>query len=321
MIAAPTAGLFLSRRWAIAALLASLFLPLTAGAGPLRDWLASRETSESLIDPADDDTRPPFTLPSGVRLLHDQAYGPHARQRMDVYFPQQATTAPAAPVILMVHGGAWRLGDKAMRRVVENKVTHWLPKGFIFVSVNYRLLPDTPPLEQARDVALALATVQARTGRWGGDPSRVILMGHSAGAHLVALLNANPALALVQGARPWRGTVALDSAAMNLRQLMEGHHPRLYDRAFGQSAADWTAASPTLQQTTEAPPLLAVCSSQRKDACPQAEGLRQRAATLGTRVEVLPQDLSHSEINRRLGLPGDYTAAVDSFLSSVLAAP
>lgn len=307
--------------FSISVLLTTLCLPLPASAGPVRDWLASRDAAGNPEESAENDTAAPFELPTGTRLLSDQPYGSHERQRMDVYLPrQQAQDKTPAPVILMVHGGAWRFGDKALRRVVENKVTHWLPKGFIFVSVNYRLLPDTPPLEQARDVARALAAVQARAADWGGDPSRVILMGHSAGAHLVALLSANPALAHAQGARPWRGTVALDSAAMNVVQIMESRHPRLYDRAFGRSVADWTAASPTLQLTAEAPPLLAVCSSQRKDACPQAEGLRQRAATLGTRVEVLPQDLTHSGINQRLGLPGDYTAAVDTFLHSVLTA-
>lgn len=305
--------------FALSVLLATVCLPQPVDAGPLRDWLGSRDEADSSDDR--DDTSAPFGLPAETRLLRDLAYGPHARQRMDVYVPHRATTASPAPIILMVHGGAWRFGDKAMRRVVENKVKHWLPGGFIFVSTNYRLLPDTAPLEQARDVARALASVQARAADWGGDPSRVVLMGHSAGAHLVALLTANPAMAQALGARPWRGTVALDSAAMNVVPIMEGRHPRLYDRAFGPSAADWTAASPTLQLTPAAPPLLAVCSSRRKDACPQAEGLRDRAATLGTRVDVLPQDLSHSDINQRLGLPGDYTAAVDTFLRSLLKEP
>lgn len=310
------------RRRSIVPLIAALCLPLPTAAAPLRDGLAARPSVDAGIDATEDDSATAFNLPAGARLLRDLAYGPHERQRMDIYLPRQpATGAASAPVILMVHGGAWRFGDKALRRVVENKVTHWLPKGFILVSANYRLLPDTPPLEQARDIARALASVQAKAADWGGDPSRVILMGHSAGAHLVALLTAHPALAGTEGARPWRGTVALDSAAMDVVQIMEGRHPRLYDRAFGKSVADWRAASPTLQLTTGAPPLLAVCSLQRKDACPQAEGLRRRAATLGSQVEVLPQDLSHREINEALGQPGGYTAAVDAFLQSLLPPP
>lgn len=308
------------RRGALVPLIAALCLPLPAAAGPLRDWLAARTATDADIDASDQDSSTPFRLPAGARLLSDLAYGPHERQRLDIYLPQQATAKPA-PVLLMVHGGAWRFGDKAMRRVVENKVTHWLPKGFILVSANYRLLPDARPLEQTRDIARALATVQARAADWGGDPSRVILMGHSAGAHLVALLNADPALAGAAGARPWPGTVALDSAAMDVVQIMESRHPRLYDLAFGDVAADWAAASPARQMTAAAPPLLAVCSLQRKDACPQAEGLRRRAATLGSQVEVLPQDLSHREINEALGQPGGYTAAVDAFLQSLLPPP
>ncbi len=67
------------------------------------------------------------------------------------------------------------------------------------------------------DVARALAAVQARAGEWGGDASRVVLMGHSAGAHLVALLSADPTRAAAEGAGPWRSAVVLDSAAIDSR--------------------------------------------------------------------------------------------------------
>ncbi|HEX4940092.1 MAG TPA: alpha/beta fold hydrolase, partial [Candidatus Kapabacteria bacterium] len=196
----------------------------------------------------------------------------------------------------------------------------WLPRGFILVSTNYRLLPDAAPLEQARDVARAVARTQALATEWGGDPERVVLMGHSAGAHLVALLNANPAEALALGARPWRGAVALDSAAMDIRPIMEARHPRFYDKAFGNVPSNWDRVSPLRQLVSGAPPLLAVCSSQRSDSCRQAEGLQARAQTLGVRIEVQPQDLSHGEINGRLGLPGPYTAAVTAFVDSLLPA-
>src|SRR4029079_2679374 len=99
-------------------------------------------------------------------------------------------------------GGGWRTGDKRSRGVVGNKVRRWSRAGIIVVSVNYRLLPGTDPVEQARDVARALATAQARLTEWGGDPGKVVLMGHSSGAHLVALLDARPSLATSVGARP-----------------------------------------------------------------------------------------------------------------------
>ena len=64
-----------------------------------------------------------------------------------------------------------------------------------------------------------------------------------------------------------------------------------------------------------AAPVLAVCSTQREDACRQADRYRDKAAGLGTRASVLPQDLSHSEINARLGMPGAYTRSVEQFMS------
>src|SRR6478735_6042840 len=101
----------------------------------------------------------------GVRVMSDVAYGDNSRQRMDVYVPAQRPTD--APIIVMVHGGAWAIGDKDMKRVYENKVRRWVPKGFIFVSVNNRLVPEANPIEQADDVARALAVVQRQASAWG----------------------------------------------------------------------------------------------------------------------------------------------------------
>lgn len=253
-----------------------------------------------------------YALPSDVRVFTDVAYGPAARQRMDVYLPARQITG--APVILMVHGGAWRLGDKGMRSVVDNKVARWVSRGFILISTNYRLLPEADPEEQAHDVAQALALAQSRAAEWGADAAKFILMGHSAGAHLVALLTASPAAALKQGARPWLGAVALDSAAFDVAQVMAGRHLPLYDRAFGKDPAFWRPVSPLHQLSTTAYPLLAVCSTERADPCPQAHGFERKAASLGVRVVVLEQDLSHLEINQSLGLDSGYTQAVEAFM-------
>ena len=105
-------------------------------------------------------------LPAGVQRIADVPYGPDPAQRMDGYVPARAT-AGAAPVIFMVHGGGWRVGDKAMGRVVQEKVNRWLPKGFVFISINYRLLPDAPVAVQQRDVQAALMAAQQRAGTWG----------------------------------------------------------------------------------------------------------------------------------------------------------
>jgi arylformamidase len=204
-----------------------------------------------------------------------------------------------------------------MNHVVQNKVSRWVSRGFIVISVNYRLLPDVDPLEQAWDVGQALSTAQGKAASWGGDRHKFILMGHSAGAHLVALINASPVLATGLGATPWLGTVSLDSAALNVVSTMEGTHLRLYDRAFGMDPGFWQVASPWHQMSKASAPLLVVCSSRRADSCPQGEQYRDKAATLGTRVGVLAQDLSHGDINSTLGEPGPYTRAVEQFMGSL----
>ncbi|HET7867162.1 MAG TPA: alpha/beta hydrolase [Burkholderiaceae bacterium] len=296
-------------RWAALALAACL--AQGACAGPLPAMDAEEEVLADGSGPAS-----PFTLPPGARVETDLAYGPDPAQRMDVYHPA-ATPGGHAPVILFAHGGAWRIGDKRHGSVVAHKMAHWLPRGTLFVSVNYRLQPRADPLEQARDVARALARAQDLAASWGADPARFVLMGHSAGAHLVALLAADPGLGTQQGARPWLGTVALDSAALDVVSIMQARHLRLYDRAFGNQPAFWREVSPLHRLDGARAPLLLVCSSQRRGSCPQAHQLAERATALGGRAQALPVDLSHAEINKTLGQPGRYTEAVDGFLRSL----
>ncbi len=135
---------------------------------------------------------------------------------------------------------------------------------------------------------------------------------HSAGAHLVALLAAAPAK--VQAL----GTVSLDSAVMDVTGIMQKNHYRFYDKAFGKDAAYWRAASPLAVLTSDAKPMLLVCSSVRRDQpCAQARTFAAKAAGLGVRSEVSEQALSHKDINRTLGLPGAYTEAVETFMASL----
>lgn len=261
----------------------------------------------------------PQGLPAGTKVLRDIAYGSDKRQTMDVYLPANAATHKAMPVIFMVHGGAWRTGSKTARGVVENKAAHWLPQGYIFISINYRMLPDIKPLEQADDVAKALATAQSKAAEWGGSPKRFVIMGHSAGAHLVALLASSPAIAAKAGASAWLATIALDSAAYDINKIMEQKHYRFYDEAFGAEPAYWQASSPTLQLKQAAAPFVAVCSSIRPDKpCAQAEVFINKARSLGMQALLLPQSLSHADINKNLGLDNAYTAAVDNFLKPLV---
>lgn len=259
------------------------------------------------------------TLPAGVQRIADVPYGPDPLQRMDIYLqadtPRRTT---AAPVIFMVHGGAWRTGDKAMSRVVQEKVARWVPKGFVFISVNYRLHPAVNVLQEAHDVATALAAAQSRAATWGGDASKFILMGHSAGAHLVSLINASPTLAQREGAWPWLGTVSLDSAALNVPAVMAAPHYAFYDEVMGSNPVFWTAVSPYHALAGAVPPFQLVCSSERPDhPCLQAQGMAHRVQQLGGRAELLPQELSHGEINAQLGLESAYTRAVEAFMASL----
>lgn len=246
-------------------------------------------------------------------------YGPDPAQRLDVYLPQHPQ---GAPVLLMVHGGAWRFGRPDARSVVDAKVAHWVrERGFILVSAGYRLVPQVDVRAQAQDVAGALAEVQRLAPTWGGDPARVLLMGHSAGAHLVALLSADPAMAQAWGARPWLGTVVLDSAALDTVSLMQARHVRLYDEAFGADPALWRAVSPSAQLRAGSAPMLLVCSSVRRDdSCGQSRRFASLVKAAGGRAELLPQALSHMEVNAQLGAPSDYTTAVDRFVDSLLPA-
>ena len=285
-----------------------------SSAGTLRERLVERRSTDQAQEVAIGEPSERLALAGGMRLLKDVPYANEGKQRMDVYLPRQPA---GAPVIFMVHGGAWRLGDKDARAVVENKVARWVPQGFIFISTNYRLLPDTAPLEQAEDIARALATAQAKAASWGGDPTRFILMGHSAGAHLVALVATSPEIVRRAGAKPWLGSVLLDSAALDVVTIMQARHARFYDRAFGKDPAYWRAVSPLHGLSENTAPLLAVCSSQRTESCPQASRFVEKATALGVRASVLQQDRSHQEINQQLGLANPYTDAVEVFMGSL----
>lgn len=253
-------------------------------------------------------------LPAGGRQIGNVAYGPDKEQRMDVFVPAHAVSAP---ILLMVHGGAWLIGGKDSRGVTENKVDYFLPKGVIFISTNYRLSPKADPLEQAHDVARALAYVQQHAAEWGGDASRIVIMGHSAGAHLVALLASDPAMAREQGVAPWLGTVVLDSAALDLEAIMKAPHYGFYDRVFKDDPAFWKAASPYAVLNARTSPMMLVCSSPRDNSCANAKRYMDRALSFKTRIELLPVELSHREINVNLGKRGAYTDAVESFLQSL----
>jgi acetyl esterase/lipase len=253
------------------------------------------------------------TAPQTSNTIMDVTYGSDKKQRMDIYLP---TNPQNAPVIVMVHGGAWKIGDKRSDTVVDNKKARWNPKGIIFVSVNYRLLPDADPLKQADDVATALAYVQSHAAQWGGDSQKIVLMGHSAGAHLVDLISSDPKR--YPNLKPWLGTVSLDSAAMDIPKVMSTKHYDFYDEAFGTDPAYWADTSPYQRLDSRAVPMLLVCSTERPDKpCVQTESFVQKAKSLNLRAEMTPQPMSHKEINEELGLENAYTQRIEEFIRSL----
>jgi acetyl esterase/lipase len=117
--------------------------------------------------------------------------------RLDVYRPRG--DAKNAPVVLFVHGGSWKVGDKATDQNVFNTLAE---KGIVCVSINYRLSPLFKHPTQARDVARAFDWVKKHIAEYGGNPDDVFLCGHSAGGHLVALLATNDKYLREVGRRP-----------------------------------------------------------------------------------------------------------------------
>ncbi|MDI1226102.1 MAG: alpha/beta hydrolase [bacterium] len=245
-------------------------------------------------------------------------YGEHAAQALDVYLPSKPAHDAPYPVLFMVHGGAWCIGGKDMGKVVTNKIARWLDKGFIFVSINYRMLPDKADVvAQAADVATALAYVQKHAAEWQGNPDRIIIMGHSAGAHLVSLIGADAETTAGFGVKPWLGTVSLDSAALDIPEKMKVKHAGFYDDAFGADETFWTKVSPVHHLSKSSLPWLGVCSSTRKDSCPAAHVFAEKAKALGIKAEVLEEPRKHGAINGDLGLDGDYTDAVEKFMAGL----
>lgn len=260
--------------------------------------------------------------PGPTPSIRDVPYGSGNRERLDVYLPNNRRSNGTAPIIMMVHGGGWCVGDKADATVTTNKVTRWVPRGFLFVSINYPMINDgSNALAQASYVARAAAFVQTHAKEWGGDSTRLILMGHSSGAHLVSLVNADSQIRQANGLNPILGAVSLDAGAIDIVRQMPNVYPFLqvrYREAFGTAQREWIAASPYHRLDRSAAPWLGVCSTTRKDdSCGQARAYMDKSIGIGRKASVLPEQMRHGDINRQLGLPNEYTKTVEEFLASL----
>ena len=128
----------------------------------------------------------------GFRVERDLKYGPAERNLLDIFMPQNVTSG--RPVLIFVHGGAFVRGNKRLpNSPFYDNVMLWAVKnGFIGVNMTYRLAPQFPWPAGAEDVATAVQWISKEIVERGGDPSRIYLMGHSAGAVHVASYVSHP---------------------------------------------------------------------------------------------------------------------------------
>lgn len=284
--------MMLTRRHFLAAAAFLSLLPTVAEAG-LRERIQARRERK-----AGQGTGPvkPVTCNYGPALL-------------DVYAPEGAS---GLPVMLFVHGGGWRHGT---RDYVQSKPELFLREGHIFVSIDYRMLPDFDVASQARDVEAAYAFVRSTIAKHGGDPERIAVMGHSAGCHLVALTG-------LRGGLP--GAKALifnDVEAYDIQALSDnGHMRRIYGAAFADPA-QWKPLSPSTYAARGGHPPIMIAYSKVKGHKQASEAIAAKLMAAGDRVTLFDgRAYSHGEINRGLGGSAtEMTKAVLTFLKSALA--
>ena len=221
-----------------------------------------------------------------------------------------------APVVLYVHGGGWVKGDKT-------KVYH-LPswardRGYMLVSTSYRPVPRTNIDGQVSDVARAIRWVRSNIAAYGGDPSRIVIMGHSAGAHLVSMVAAK------KMGGSLRGVIANDVQAYDLAQyyrLRENSFARVYRRAFGTNPANWARWSPAtwVDRNAGFPPFLIMHSRSDYERRKQlADSFAAKLRAKGASVTVFDgRNYTHGSIANRIGKSAEVTRAVDQFTSRVL---
>ena len=283
--------------------------------------------------------------PAGATVAHpDLSYdldSPAADPNLnalDLYLPDDAQPSDSRPVVVYVHGGGWRAGDKANQ--IARKVNLFTGAGYVFASVNYRLSPDDVTAlapdrikfpDHPHDVGEAIGWLARNVGAYGGDPTRLLLIGHSAGAHLVDLVSTDPSYVEAYGVEPWRliGTVSLDTDATDVTSRIAEGGPQtkaLFYNAFGSPAENaasgsWAAASPLAFADPGDPRLLAV--TQAAVAGRVADNQAFVAALGEAPDSVLAVPYDHGGINDAVGDPADgagETAAIMSFFAQRVAA-
>lgn len=280
-----------------------------------------------------------FLIPSvalcqtAPRVERDIAYAEpkNERQLLDVYAPQ---TGSKLPVVVWVHGGGWMRGSKSE---VNYKPAAFVERGFVFVPVNYRFVPDVPMETIVRDVAKAVGWVQANIARHGGDPKRIFLMGHSAGAQLAALLCTDGRFLKAERVT-WtslKGCVPVDgdtydvplqvATATARRKSLNQPAPKMgHPEKFGNleqqrelSAVNHVAPNRGI------PPFLLLHVADHTDTTAQAYRLWAALDQAGVSAKLFgAEGTDHVKLDRDLGLAGDpATKEIFDFTERVLRGP
>ena len=248
----------------------------------------------------------------------EHAYGADPKQRLDLVKPAGVARAP---VLLFVHGGGWSIGDKA--HAAGDKARWANDQSWAFASANYRLVPNATVEQQAADVASAVAWLRANAGAQGLDPDRIVLLGHSAGAHLASLVGTDPQYLKVAGVPMGavKGIVLLDGAGYDVPTQASAEMnivKPMYEAAFSKDPKRQAALSPTRHAAApNAERWLILPIERRKDSQAQSKGLADALTRAGASANVVAvPDESHGSLNKGLGEAGDFaTERVQGFLA------
>lgn len=244
------------------------------------------------------------------------------RQTLDLYAP--AAAGQDRPVVLFIHGGGWHSGDKSS---VDAKPQTFVDQDDVFVSINYRLLPDVTIAQMAGDVAKAIAWIHSHAREYGGDPGKLIVMGHSAGAQLAALVCTDRRYLKAEGltlSATVKGCVPVDGDTYDVPlqiATVEARRANIYRGKFGDVESQKNL-SPVMHIAKGAyiPPFLILHVADHPETKLQSERLAGALQEAGVAVKVLPaRNADHVSINAHLGKPGDApTAALFEFVAECL---
>ncbi|WP_159948235.1 alpha/beta hydrolase [Polaribacter septentrionalilitoris] len=192
---------------------------------------------------------------SNETIVYKETTSNHKLTSLDIYTVKESKALK--PVVIWVHGGGWAIGDKF--NGMQQKVPFFNNLGYVFVSINYRLssLQRNKTNEtriqhpiHVNDATDALYWIYKNIHKYGGDTSNIVLIGHSAGAHLVALLGTNQKLLKERNIpiKKLKGIISLDTQAYNVPKAIQNlKGKRLYVNAFSNNVDSQIDASPYFQ--------------------------------------------------------------------------